>query len=334
MKPYRVAIAGVTGAVGQEMLKTLEQRDFPVGALRVLASERSVGKTVTFRGRPHTVELLCEEAFKDIDIVLSSTSGTLSKQFSPCAVKAGAVVVDNTSAFRMDPNVPLIVPEINPEDIHWHKGIIANPNCSTIIANVPLWPLHKAFGVKRLIACTYQSVSGAGAWGIYELEQQTRAVLAGEPAAPQKFPHVIAFNVFSHNSAIADNGYNEEENKMRNETRKIFHDDTIMISATCVRVPVFRAHSEALHIEFARPVTPDEVRDVLRVAPGVALVEDTARNRFPMPLEAADQGTILVGRIRRDTALENGIAMFIAGDQLLKGAALNTVQIAELLVRA
>ncbi|NLF40066.1 aspartate-semialdehyde dehydrogenase, partial [bacterium] len=286
-----------------------------------------------FKGRDVRVEELSHDAFKDTDIVLSSTSGALSREFSPSAVKAGAVVIDNTSAFRMDPAVPLVVPEVNPQDVKLHKGIIANPNCSTIIANVPLWPLHKAFGIRRFIACTYQAVSGAGAWGIYELEEQTRAFLAGQPVAPSKFPHQIAFNVFSHNSKVADNGFNEEENKMAHETRKIFHDDAILISATCVRVPVFRAHSEALHIEFSRPVTPQQVREVLQSAPGVRIVDDAAKNHFPMPVEASGQGDVLAGRIRKDPAFENGIALFVSGDQLLKGAALNAVQIAELLAK-
>jgi aspartate-semialdehyde dehydrogenase len=334
MKTYRVVIAGATGAVGTEMLATLEQRKFPVASLRLLASARSVGKKLTFKGEQIPVEELGHDAFKNSDIVLSSTSGTLSKEFTPSAVKAGAVVIDNTSAFRMDPQVPLVVPEVNPQDARAHKGIIANPNCSTIIALVPLWPLHKAFGIKRFIACTYQAVSGAGAWGIYELEQQTRDVLAGKPATKQKFPHPIAFNVFSHNSKIGPNGYNEEETKMLNETRKIFHEPAIMISATCVRVPVFRAHSEALHVEFTQTVTPEQVRAALHTAPGVKLVENVSENHFPMPLEAAGQGDVLVGRIRTDTAFEHGIALFVSGDQLLKGAALNAVQIAELLARS
>jgi len=331
MKTYRVVIAGATGAVGAEMITTLEQRNFPVASLRLLASARSVGKKLKFKGAELVVEELTHTAFRNTDIVLSSTSGTLSKEFSPSAVKAGAIVVDNTSAYRMDPHVPLVVPEVNPQDIATHQGIIANPNCSTIIALVPLWPLHKAFGITRFIACTYQAVSGAGAWGIYELEQQTREVLAGKPATKQKFPHPIAFNVFSHNSKIGANGYNEEETKMLNETRKIFHDPHIMISATCVRVPVFRAHSEALHVEFSQAVSPAQVRETLRGAPGVQLVENADANHFPMPLEAAGQGDVLVGRIRQDTAFAHGIALFVSGDQLLKGAALNAVQIAELL---
>ncbi|MBR5624583.1 aspartate-semialdehyde dehydrogenase [bacterium] len=328
----RVAIAGATGAVGTEMLKTLEKRNFPVSSLKLLASERSVGRKLVFRGKEIAVELLRPEAFNDVDIVLSSTSGTLSKQFSPAAVERGAVVVDNTSAFRMDPNVPLVVPEVNPEDIKWHKGIIANPNCSTIIANVPLFPIYKKFGLKRFVSCTYQAVSGAGAWGIEELREQTKAYLAGEPIVKNKFPHQIAFNVFSHNSAIGPDGFNEEEAKMIRETRKIFHDDSITISATCVRVPVFRAHTEALHCELKEKATPDEIRELLSTAPGVKVIDDVAGNHFPMPIESTEEYDVRVGRIRTDYLFDNGIAMLVSGDQLLKGAAFNAVQIAELLL--
>ena len=328
----RVAIAGATGAVGTEMLKTLEKRNFPVSSLKLLASERSVGRKLVFKGKEIAVELLRPEAFDDVDIVLSSTSGTLSKQFSPAAVERGAVVVDNTSAFRMDPKVPLVVPEVNPEDIKWHNGIIANPNCSTIIANVPLFPIYKKFGLKRFVSCTYQAVSGAGAWGIEELREQTKAYLAGEPIVKNKFPHQIAFNVFSHNSAIGPDGFNEEEAKMIRETRKIFHDDSITISATCVRVPVFRAHTEALHCELGTKATPDEIREVLSTAPGVKIIDDVPNNHFPMPIESTEEYEVRVGRIRKDYLFPNGIAMLISGDQLLKGAALNAVQIAELLL--
>ncbi|MBO4554099.1 aspartate-semialdehyde dehydrogenase [bacterium] len=328
----RVAIAGATGAVGTEMLKTLEKRNFPVSSLKLLASERSVGRKLVFKGKEIAVELLRPEAFDDVDIVLSSTSGTLSKQFSPAAVERGAVVVDNTSAFRMDPNVPLVVPEVNPEDIKWHKGIIANPNCSTIIANVPLFPIYKKFGLKRFVSCTYQAVSGAGAWGIEELREQTKAYLNGEPIVKNKFPHQIAFNVFSHNSAIGPDGFNEEEAKMIRETRKIFHDDSITISATCVRVPVFRAHTEALHCELKEKATPDEIRELLSTAPGVKVIDDVENNHFPMPIESTEEYEVRVGRIRTDYLFDNGIAMLISGDQLLKGAAFNAVQIAELLL--
>ena len=331
MNKKRIAIAGATGAVGAEIIKTLEKRNFPVGSLRLLASKRSVGKTLVFKGEKIIVEELTHDAFNDIDIVISSTSGTLSKEFSPSAVKAGAVVVDNTSAYRMDPEVPLVVPEVNPEDVKWHKGIIANPNCSTIIANVPLWPLHKKYGLKRFVSCTYQAVSGAGAAAMSELSDQAKQYLSGEEIVKKEFPHQIAFNLFSHNSGIAENGFNEEENKMIRETQKIFHDDSIKISATCVRVPIFRAHAEALHIEFEKAAEPEEIREILRNSPGVKVVDDIESNHFPMPLEASFKADILVGRIRKDPMFDNGIAMFIAGDQLLKGAALNAVQVAELL---
>ena len=331
MKKYRIAIAGATGAVGAEMLTTLEKRNFPVESLRLLASKRSIGKKLKFRNEEINVEELTHDSFNDIDILLSSTSGTLSKVFSPSAVKAGAVVVDNTSAFRMDPNVPLVVPEVNPDDVKWHKGIIANPNCSTIIANVPLWPLYKKYGIKRFISCTYQAVSGAGVAAMDELSEQSEDYLQGNEIKSVEFPHQIAFNLFSHNSAIADNLFNEEENKMINETRKIFHDDSILVSATCVRVPVFRAHAEALHIELKNPAEPEDIRELLTNSPGVKVVDDVENNIFPMPIDASEKYDILVGRIRKDPVFENGISMFIAGDQLLKGAALNAVQIAELL---
>ena len=284
-----------------------------------------------FKGEEITVEELTHDSFNGIDILLSSTSGTLSKEFSPSAVKAGAVVIDNTSAYRMDPEVPLVVPEVNPDDAKNHKGIIANPNCSTIIANVPLWPIYKKYGIKRFVSCTYQAVSGAGAAAMDELAAQSADYLAGRKIKPVEFPHQIAFNLFSHNSSIAENLFNEEENKMIRETRKIFHDDDLLISATCVRVPVFRAHAEALHIELKNSAEPEEIRELLVKAPGVKIVDDIEKNIFPMPLDASDQYDILVGRIRKDPAFENGLAMFIAGDQLLKGAALNAVQIAELL---
>ena len=331
MKKYRIAIAGATGAVGTEMLKTLEKRNFPVESLRLLASKRSVGKKLKFKNEEITVEELTHDSFNNIDILLSSTSGSLSKVFSPSAVKAGAIVVDNTSAYRMDPDVPLVVPEVNPGDAKNHKGIIANPNCSTIIANVPLWPLYKKYGIKRFISCTYQAVSGAGVAAMDELSVQSEDYLRGNEIKSVEFPHQIAFNLFSHNSAIAENSFNEEENKMINETRKIFHDDSLLISATCVRVPVFRAHAEALHIELKNPAEPDDIRKLLADSPGVQVVDDIENNIFPMPIDASEKYDILVGRIRKDPVFDNGISMFITGDQLLKGAALNAVQIAELL---
>ena len=332
---YRVAIAGATGAVGVEFLRLLEERHFPLSELRLLASARSLGKTMRFQGRDIAVEELTENSFRDVDIAFFSAGGSISKKFAPVAVRAGAVVVDNSSAFRMDPSVPLVIPEINPEAVAGHAGIIANPNCSTIIAIVPLWPIHKKNRIHRLIAATYQAASGAGAAAMQELVDSTRAHLEDRPYAHTVLPHPYAFNLFSHNSKIdPETGYNEEETKMAKETQKIFGDSMIRVSATCVRVPVLRAHSEALTIECERPITPAEVRQILANAPGVTLVDDTDRNYFPMPKDASGQGNVLVGRIRQDISDPSGksIAMFVAGDQLLKGAALNAVQIAEVMV--
>lgn len=332
---YKVAISGATGAVGVEFLRLLEERHFPLSGLRLLASARSQGKTMRFQGRDVAVEELTENSFRDVDIAFFSAGGSISKKFAPIAARAGAVVVDNSSAFRMDPSVPLVIPEINPEAIAGHAGIIANPNCSTIIAIVPLWPIHKKNRIHRLIAATYQAASGAGAAAMQELVESTRAHLEDRPYAHTVLPHPYAFNLFSHNSKIDPaTGYNEEETKMAKETQKIFGDSTIRVSATCVRVPVLRAHSEALTIECERPITPAEVRQILANAPGVTLVDDSDRNYFPMPKDASGQGNVLVGRIRQDISDPSGksIAMFVAGDQLLKGAALNAVQIAEVMV--
>ena len=332
---YRVAIAGATGAVGVEFLRLLEERHFPLSELRLLASARSRGKTMRFQGRDIAVEELTENSFRDVDIAFFSAGGSISKKFAPIAVRAGAVVVDNSSAFRMDASVPLVIPEINPEAIAGHAGIIANPNCSTIIAIVPLWPIHKKNRIHRVIAATYQAASGAGAAAMQELIESTRAHLEDRPYANTVFPHPYAFNLFSHNTKInPESGYNEEETKMARETQKIFGDPMIRVSATCVRVPVLRAHSEALTIECERPITPAEVRQILATAPGVTLVDDSDRNYFPMPKDASGQGNVLVGRIRQDISDPSGksIAMFVAGDQLLKGAALNAVQIAEVMV--
>jgi aspartate-semialdehyde dehydrogenase len=333
-KHYNVAVMGATGAVGQIFLELLAERDFPMDELRLLASSRSAGKQMTCAGRTVTVQELTADAFEGIDIVLSSASGTLSKQFAPAAVEAGAVVVDNTSAFRMDPGVPLVVPEVNPQDLDGHKGIIANPNCSTIIMVVPLWPLHREHPVKRVVVSTYQAISGAGAKAMKELETQTRDVLSGKPANPVELPHPIAFNLFSHNSDIADDGYCEEERKMVRETRKMFHDDRIGVAPTCIRVPILRAHSEAMNVEFAEPVTADRVREILSSAPGVRVVDDREANHFPMPLEASGTDDVLVGRIRQDVSRPDGtgVDMFLSGDQLRKGAALNAMQIAEALI--
>ena len=329
-----VAIVGATGAVGQEFLTVLAERNFPIKSIRFLASARSAGKTVEFKGKSHTVEELTHDSFRDVKVAFFSAGGSVSKEFAPSAVKAGAVVVDNTSAFRMKDGVPLVVPEVNGDQVHRHNGLIANPNCSTIILAVPVWPLHKVNRVKRIVVSTYQAVSGAGAWGLYELDAQLKAYARGEPIAKEKFPHQIANNVFSHNTKVADNGYNEEENKMVNETRKIFADPKIMITATCIRVPIPRAHSESINLEFERPTTPEQVREILSKAPGVKIVDDREKNHFPMPLEASGQDDVFVGRIRQDISREDGrgIDLFVSGDQVRKGAATNAVQIAEKLL--
>lgn len=330
---YNVAIMGATGAVGEEMLKILEERNFPVKKLVLLASSRSAGKTRRFHGQDIAVQELREDSFKDIDIVLASAGGSVSKKFVPRAVEAGAVVIDNTSAFRMDPEVPLVIPEINPKDIKKHKGIIANPNCSTIIMLVPIFPIHRENRIKRIIVSTYQAASGAGAKAMQELEDQARDVLAGKPAKKEIFPHQIAFNLFSHNSAIGDDGYNEEEIKMVKETKKIFHNEKIKVVPTTVRVPVFRAHSESITLELTRVPDLPQIRELLKSAPGVKIVDDRQKNHFPMPLEASGQDDVLVGRLRPDISNPKGLCLFVAGDQLRKGAALNAIQIAEILCR-
>jgi aspartate-semialdehyde dehydrogenase len=335
MSSPNVAVVGATGAVGVEFLQCLEERNFPMSELRLLASARSKGKTMTFKGTTITVEELTPASFKGVDIALFSAGGAISRELCPVAAKAGAVAVDNSSAFRMDPNVPLVIPEINPDAIAGHQGIIANPNCSTIIAVTPLWPIYKKNRIKRLIAATYQAASGAGAAAMEELRASTEAYIKGQDYENTVLPHPYAFNLFSHNSKIDPaTGYNEEEMKMVKETRKIFGDPDIRVSATCVRVPVLRAHCEALTIECERPITPAEVREILADAPGIKIVDDPAKNYFPMPKDASGQGDILVGRIRQDISDPTGhsITMFVAGDQLLKGAALNAVQIAEKLV--
>lgn len=329
-----VAVVGATGAVGVELIRCLEERRFPLSTLRLLASARSAGKTLPFRGQEIPVEELKEDSFRGVDIALFSAGGGISKRYAPLAVEQGSVVVDNSSAFRRDPGVPLVVPEINPQAIKSHKGIIANPNCSTIISITPLWPVHRRNPIRRMIVSTYQAASGAGAAAMEELRESTRAYLEGRPFQPTVLPHPYAFNLFSHNSKIdPENGYNEEEMKVVHETHKIFGASDIRIAATCVRVPVLRAHSIAINFECERPITPAEVRDIVGAAPGVKLVDDPERNYFPMPKDASGGDPILVGRIRRDISDPSGrsIAMFVAGDQLLKGAALNAVQIAELL---
>ena len=330
-----LAVVGITGAVGQEFLTVLAERNFPFTSIRMLASARSAGRTIHFKGTTHTIEELTHDSFKGIDIALFSAGGSISREFAPTAVKSGAIVVDNSSVFRMKDGIPLVVPEVNPDQIHKHNGVIANPNCSTIIMNVPVFPLHKANRVKRIIVSTYQAVSGAGAWGLEELERQIKAHATGQPIEKAKFPHPIVNNLFSHNSAIVEGGYNEEELKMRNETRKIFGEPMMMVSATCVRVPVPRAHCESINLEFEKPMTPEQVRRVLASAPGVKIVDDAASNHFPMPLEASGQDDILVGRIRQDMSRDDGrgIELFVSGDQLRKGAATNAIQIAEKLVK-
>ncbi|MCE0484324.1 MAG: aspartate-semialdehyde dehydrogenase [Methylacidiphilales bacterium] len=332
MNSYRLAVVGATGAVGQEILRTLERRNFPVSQLKPLASSRSVGKTVEFQGKKLAVEELNDSAFTGVDYALFSAGATRSRQFADACKKAGAVMIDNSSAFRMKPEVPLVVPEINAADLKKHQGIISVPNCSAIIMCVPLWPLHQAAQIERIIVSTYQSASGAGAQAMAELEAQTRAYAAGEPLQRAVFPHQIAFNVFSHNTAIAENGYNEEENKVIEETRKIFHEPALPVVATCVRVPVLRAHSESIVIETKRELSPEEAREILARAPGVKVVDHRDKNHFPMPLEASGQFDVLVGRIRRDLSHPRGLALFVSGDQLLKGAAWNAVQILEHLV--
>jgi aspartate-semialdehyde dehydrogenase len=329
-----LAIAGVTGAVGQEFLKILEQRQFPFGSLKVLASSRSAGKKIEFKGKEYIIEQLSKSSFDRIDIALFSAGGDRSREFAPAAAQAGAVVVDNSSAFRMDPAVPLVIPEINPQKIAEHKGIIANPNCSTIIGIVPVWPLHKANPVKRMVISTYQAASGAGKSAMLELENQSREILDGKTPTIKVFPYQIAFNCFSHNSPLDAGGYNLEERKMVNETRKIFDCPDIAITCTCIRIPVFRTHCESINLEFKDPITPDQVRDLLSTAPGVSVLDDRQNNRFPMPIDATDKDNIFVGRIRQDESVpENrGINLWVAGDQLRKGAALNAVQIAEKLL--
>jgi aspartate-semialdehyde dehydrogenase len=329
-----VAIAGVTGAVGREFIATMDRRRFRVGKLKALASARSAGRKLSFRGQEVTIEELNADSFKGVDIALFSAGSGISKTYAPIAVKAGAVVVDNSSAFRMDPNVPLVIPEINAHRIRDHKGIIANPNCAAIAALVPLWPIHRQNRIKRVIIATYQAASGAGAAAMEELVESTRANLRGEVYPPKVLPHPYAFNLFSHNTAIdPETGYNGEETKVIHETRKIFEDDRIAVGVTCVRVPVLRAHCEAITFECEKPIPETRVRNILAGAPGVRLVDDRTGNYFPMPVDASGQDDVLVGRIRQDLSDPSGhsVSMFVSADQLLKGAALNAVQIAEML---
>ena len=328
-----VAVVGATGAVGIEMIKTLEVRKFPVGKLTLLASGRSAGKKLKYKGEEITVQELTKDSFKGVDIALFSAGGSISKEFAPIAAAAGCVVVDNSSAFRMDPSVPLIIPEINAEDVRGHKGIIANPNCTTAVTLMALYPLHQAFGVKRIFASSYQAVSGTGAKAIEELRRQVGQVVANETVTREVYPHQIAFNVLPQVDSFLPSGYTKEEMKMENEGRKIMHHPSFRASVTCVRVPVYRAHSVAVSAEFEKPVTVEAAREVLAKAPGLDVVDAPEKSEYPLPLYAAEKDNCQVGRIRKDCALDNGLCFWVSGDQLLKGAALNAVQIAEVLLK-
>ena len=330
---YNVAVAGATGAVGVEMVKTLEKRNFPVKNLKLLASSRSAGKTMKYMGEDIVIEEMTHDSFKGVDIALFSAGGDISREYRPFVVDSGAVMIDNSSAFRMEEDVPLVVPEVNAEDVKLHKGVIANPNCTTAIMLVAVAPLHRAKGLKRLVAATYQAASGAGAKGMNELIDQTRAVLEGKPFEPKAFAHRIAFNVIPHIDSFQPNGYTKEELKMVNESRKMLHLPELRVSCTCVRIPVLRAHSESLNLEFENEITPEEARAIIAAAPGVELVDDPMAKRYPMPVDATEKYDVLCGRIRQDISRDDkrGLDIFVSGDQLLKGAALNAVQIAELL---
>lgn len=334
MTPKTVAVAGATGVVGRQMLHVLEERNFPIKSIKLLASERSKGTKLTFRGEEIPVEVLGEHSFKGVDIALFSAGGGTSKKYAPCAAQSDCVVVDNSSAWRMDPEVPLVVPEVNAEAIKLHKGIIANPNCSTIQMVVVLKPLHDAARITRVIVSTYQAVSGAGSAAITELMEQTRAVLDGQPAVPKVFPHQIAFNCIPQipqSEAFTDNGYTSEEMKMVNETKKIMGDQSIRVCATTVRVPVHTGHSESVNVDLEKHLTADEARALLSKAPGVVVIDDPARQLYPLATDAAGRGETYVGRIREDLSCENGLALWVVSDNLLKGAAYNAVQIAEYL---
>lgn len=328
-KSLHVAIVGATGAVGIELIKLLEKRKFPVGKLTLLASARSAGKSLKFAGQDVQVQVLGPDSFEGVNVALFSAGGSISKEFAPIAVKCGAVVVDNSSAFRLDADVPLVVPEINGADIKKHKGIIANPNCTTAITLMALYPLHREFRVRRIIASSYQAVSGTGAQAIEELRQQVQAITEGRPVEKKVYPHQIAFNVLPHVDSFLETGYTKEEMKMQNEGRRIMHHQTFKASVTCVRVPVYRAHSVAVSAEFEKPVSLDRARDILSKAPGIDLVDRPGKNEYPLPLYCAERDNCQVGRLRYDCALDNGLAFWVAGDQLLKGAALNAIQIAE-----
>jgi aspartate-semialdehyde dehydrogenase len=332
-KSFHVAVAGATGAVGNQMIACLEERQFPIKSIKLLASSRSVGKTLNFRGESVSVEELTEKSFKGMDIALFSAGGGTSLKYAPAAAGAGCVVIDNSSAWRMDPQVPLVVPEVNPHAISEYrtKGIIANPNCSTIQMVVALSPIHKQFGIRRIVVSTYQAVSGTGQKAIVELLNQTRAFLAEQPVEANVYPHRIAFNCLPHIDVFLDNGYTKEEMKMVPETHKIMEDRTIGVTATTIRVPVIYGHSESINIETRKPATPEQIREILANAPGVRVVDDPAQRSYPMPIDAAGQDLTLVGRIRRDESIENGFNLWVVADNIRKGAATNAVQIAEIL---
>ncbi len=331
-KDYCVAVVGATGAVGREMLNILEERNFPVGQLKLLASTRSAGQTLPFKGEDITVEKLTKDSFEGVEIALFSAGRLISQTYCPIAVKAGAVCVDNTSAFRIDPEVPLVVPEVNPEEVKNHKGIIANPNCSTIQMVVALKPIHDALKIKRVVVSTYQAVAGAGARGIIELEEQVKDLSKGKPVKPEIFTHQIAFNAIPHIDVFLDNGFTQEEMKMINETRKILKAPDMAVTATTVRIPVVRAHSESVNIETEKDLSVDDMKDLLAKSPGVTVLDDPENSKYPLPVDVAGTDETFVGRIRRDESVDKGYHLWIVADNLRKGAALNTVQIAELLI--
>jgi aspartate-semialdehyde dehydrogenase len=330
-KSYHVAIVGATGAVGEQLLRVLERRAFPVKRLLPLCSERSAGKSVSFRGEEIVAQQLSPNSFAGVDLVFFSAGGNISREYAAVARDAGAIVIDNSSVFRMQPDVPLVIPEINGDDVRQHRGLIANPNCTTAVALMALYPLHRAFGVRRVIAASYQAVSGSGARAIEELRSQVQAAAENRPPIADIYPHPIAFNLMPHVDSFLPSGYTREEMKMQNEGRRIMHLPDFRASVTCVRVPVYRAHSVAVCAEFERPVSVEEAHEVLAKAPGLELIDEPQNNRYPMPLFTAGKDNCEVGRVRRDCAFENGLSLWVSGDQLLKGAALNAVQIAELL---
>jgi aspartate-semialdehyde dehydrogenase len=342
MRSYHIAVVGATGAAGTELLRVLERRNFPVSSLRAFGSERSAGKSVRFRGESIAIEKLAEPSFNKIDIAFFSAGGDVSRNYIPIACQSDAIAIDKSSAFRMESHVPLVIPEINADDLRKHRGVIANPNCTTTVMLMALYPLHRVFGVRRVFAASYQAVSGSGVQAVEELTRQTRDAVrekelpgsitpATKASAAAVYPHPIAFNLLPHIDSFLENGYTKEEAKMQDETRKIMHLPKLPVSATCVRVPVYRAHSVAVTAEFERPLSVEQAREVLSKAPGLELVDEPRSNRYPMPLNVAGKDNCQVGRVRLDCAFENGLSFWVSGDQLLKGAALNAVQIAELL---